>query len=130
MRRRPPRSTRTDTLFPYTTLFRSVLCPLSSFPRRREPMNADIGDFPHAPCSWIPACARMTESAEIIGVGLNLHHARRGGDDRGGGAFFRGLGLGCFQLRAAEAELAGGVARARPARQRVGAAAVGWTEEP
>src|SRR3546814_17035842 len=28
MKRRPPRSTRTDTLFPYTTLFRSV-------PRRR-----------------------------------------------------------------------------------------------
>src|SRR3546814_3832828 len=30
MIRRPPRSTRTDTLFPYTTLFRSVLrhgCP-------------------------------------------------------------------------------------------------------
>src|SRR3546814_15070270 len=26
MRRRPPRSTRTDTLFPYTTLFRSP-CP-------------------------------------------------------------------------------------------------------
>src|SRR3546814_3274003 len=25
MRRRPPRSTRTDTLFPYTTLFRSVV---------------------------------------------------------------------------------------------------------
>src|SRR3546814_9389607 len=25
MTRRPPRSTRTDTLFPYTTLFRSVL---------------------------------------------------------------------------------------------------------
>src|SRR3546814_11452328 len=27
MRRRPPRSTRTDTLFPYTTLFRSPLDP-------------------------------------------------------------------------------------------------------
>src|SRR3546814_5213272 len=26
MRRRPPRSTRTDTLFPYTTLFRSARC--------------------------------------------------------------------------------------------------------
>src|SRR3546814_8318924 len=26
MIRRPPRSTRTDTLFPYTTLFRSVGC--------------------------------------------------------------------------------------------------------
>src|SRR3546814_8085866 len=30
MRRRPPRSTRTDTLFPYTTLFRSPLCRLYS----------------------------------------------------------------------------------------------------
>src|SRR3546814_5706324 len=27
MIRRPPRSTRTDTLFPYTTLFRSVVLP-------------------------------------------------------------------------------------------------------
>src|SRR3546814_8233644 len=27
MRRRPPRSTRTDTLFPYTTLFRSPIFP-------------------------------------------------------------------------------------------------------
>src|SRR3546814_7952700 len=26
MMRRPPRSTRTDTLFPYTTLFRSIGC--------------------------------------------------------------------------------------------------------
>src|SRR3546814_2014287 len=30
MIRRPPRSTRTDTLFPYTTLFRSVLMPRKS----------------------------------------------------------------------------------------------------
>src|SRR3546814_13819993 len=28
MLRRPPRSTRTDTLFPYTTLFRSELLPV------------------------------------------------------------------------------------------------------
>src|SRR3546814_17823919 len=28
MIRRPPRSTRTDTLFPYTTLFRSVLATI------------------------------------------------------------------------------------------------------
>src|SRR3546814_19612206 len=28
MIRRPPRSTRTDTLFPYTTLFRSVVVPM------------------------------------------------------------------------------------------------------
>src|SRR3546814_8422929 len=30
MTRRPPRSTRTDTLFPYTTLFRSVPMRMSS----------------------------------------------------------------------------------------------------
>src|SRR3546814_7529691 len=37
MIRRPPRSTRTDTLFPYTTLFRSLLQETSvpSFLRRR-----------------------------------------------------------------------------------------------
>src|SRR3546814_4838880 len=29
MIRRPPRSTRTDTLFPYTTLFRSVECAVA-----------------------------------------------------------------------------------------------------
>src|SRR3546814_2358283 len=31
MIRRPPRSTRTDTLFPYTTLFRSAECTKCSF---------------------------------------------------------------------------------------------------
>src|SRR3546814_14836044 len=57
MIRRPPRSTRTDTLFPYTTLFRSVResrKPLSAVrptaarwplaalrPRRRRPDDAD-----------------------------------------------------------------------------------------
>src|SRR3546814_8139957 len=30
MIRRPPRSTRTDTLFPYTTLFRSLLLGIAS----------------------------------------------------------------------------------------------------
>src|SRR3546814_5637546 len=30
MIRRPPRSTRTDTLFPYTTLFRSMRVPLGA----------------------------------------------------------------------------------------------------
>src|SRR3546814_3718261 len=35
MIRRPPRSTRTDTLFPYTTLFRSHLSPLGPDDRRR-----------------------------------------------------------------------------------------------
>src|SRR3546814_14460118 len=55
MRRRPPRSTRTDTLFPYTTLFRS---PRSSQPSaRRAPANMQVlrveavrrKQHPHAP---------------------------------------------------------------------------------
>src|SRR3546814_3573030 len=36
MIRRPPRSTRTDTLFPYTTLFRSRRCPRGSAPPRQS----------------------------------------------------------------------------------------------
>src|SRR3546814_5706449 len=35
MTRRPPRSTRTDTLFPYTTLFRSAPTPAFLRARRR-----------------------------------------------------------------------------------------------
>src|SRR3546814_10304258 len=40
MIRRPPRSTRTDTLFPYTTLFRSIeaLSPVE------QELQADDGD--------------------------------------------------------------------------------------
>src|SRR3546814_16931910 len=42
MIRRPPRSTRTDTLFPYTTLFRSAqyIPPRA----RRGPAHSDRGD--------------------------------------------------------------------------------------
>src|SRR3546814_8493081 len=37
MLRRPPSSTRTDTLFPYTTLFRSI--PSSTYPTRPFTVN-------------------------------------------------------------------------------------------
>src|SRR3546814_4233333 len=37
MIRRPPRSTRTDTLFPYTTLFRSLPGLSGDIPRPAEP---------------------------------------------------------------------------------------------
>src|SRR3546814_10774610 len=51
MRRRPPRSTRTDTLFPYTTLFRSQVhqdrrhaddCGIGR--RERQPLDHPVGD--------------------------------------------------------------------------------------
>src|SRR3546814_4889139 len=40
MRRRPPRSTRTDTLFPYTTLFRSHRLNRLAFRVRLESLEA------------------------------------------------------------------------------------------
>src|SRR3546814_5639992 len=53
MIRRPPRSTRTDTLFPYTTLFRSLLDPLAAADQHRRAIaggaefqrGADHGPF-------------------------------------------------------------------------------------
>src|SRR3546814_14857117 len=42
MIRRPPRSTRTDTLFPYTTLFRTSPSPRS--PERRVDRRRGVGE--------------------------------------------------------------------------------------
>src|SRR3546814_15693111 len=44
MIRRPPRSTRTDTLFPYTTLFRS---PRAPHPRPVDPRGEDAAQGIH-----------------------------------------------------------------------------------
>src|SRR3546814_16894941 len=68
MIRRPPRSTRTDTLFPYTTLFRSV--------EQRQ----TIGDDEHG-CRRIVVEAHVPRPVEIDGtlrigaVGGRLHEA-------------------------------------------------------
>src|SRR3546814_13067643 len=47
MSRRPPRSTRTDTLFPYTTLFRSItdatIAAMESLGARRAAIAAAVG---------------------------------------------------------------------------------------
>src|SRR3546814_222116 len=57
MIRRPPRSTRTDTLFPYTTLFRSCLHTLDRCPDRLLGVAAldrlrreQMGSFRHHGC--------------------------------------------------------------------------------
>src|SRR3546814_1128982 len=49
MRRRPPRSTRTDTLFPYTTLVRSVTTPSLALDPRVKPEGDEWGGR-RAPC--------------------------------------------------------------------------------
>src|SRR3546814_19507598 len=41
MIRRPPRSTRTDTLFPYTTLFRSHLAERAELPDHQQHHGAE-----------------------------------------------------------------------------------------
>src|SRR3546814_11632951 len=70
MIRRPPRSTRTDTLFPYTTLFRSRLAPRDQRQRR-----AVLHD---------PAAARRPADAGAlaVGAGTGLAGRRRLRDDQ------------------------------------------------
>src|SRR3546814_21126061 len=60
MRRRPPRSTRTDTLFPYTTLFRSALSlskDRSFFWRRKR---KDRASTPPDQTAGLPQCFHGT----------------------------------------------------------------------
>src|SRR3546814_9846432 len=56
MIRRPPRSTRTDTLFPYTTLFRAPVLAHQRRPHRRQ-VAARIGNR---------AVRRIIDAAELI----------------------------------------------------------------
>src|SRR3546814_2002608 len=70
---RPPRSTRTDTLFPYTTLFRSGLRALQGFATGTEPgVRTGYGKrsrpntcrhFGPVPTAGIPAGANLPECA-------------------------------------------------------------------
>src|SRR3546814_19375908 len=57
MIRRPPRSTRTDTLFPYTTLFRSVPSLAGSTPveRQRAAFSSALMTYRSVPSSDVPA---------------------------------------------------------------------------
>src|SRR3546814_20513526 len=64
MIRRPPRSTRTDTLFPYTTLFRSEAVELAL----------------HSPsvCNRQASYVYCLQSREIIDRALSLQNGNRG----------------------------------------------------
>src|SRR3546814_18072968 len=91
MIRRPPRSTRTDTLFPYTTLFRSVIAegtfsandirfrrPSSPSPRSRNerarllcvtcPIQAHLEWNPFVFCqyNWIKESVPMTSAYQRV----------------------------------------------------------------
>src|SRR3546814_1809724 len=62
MIRRPPRSTRTDTLFPYTTLFRSSTSPYRGRPAPRK--TGKTHDKGVAPCFRSRRRSKRTRSEE------------------------------------------------------------------
>src|SRR3546814_1687773 len=73
MIRRPPRSTRTDTLFPYTTLFRSFAAGGAIFLRLL--LKPRVGENAKAPEAW-PARGRQDDLAadrELIAEVVNVH---------------------------------------------------------
>src|SRR3546814_14600039 len=73
MVRRPPRSTRTDTLFPYTTLFRSRLAR-----ERGVSVVAAVGnDGPAAPPAYPASYAGVIAVTGIDGRGRVLPEAGR-----------------------------------------------------
>src|SRR3546814_16424563 len=65
MIRRPPRSTRTDTLFPYTTLFRSAEAPHLAFAHRVE----EELEVPQRPAERGEQVVQEQRGAPAIGVG-------------------------------------------------------------
>src|SRR3546814_9825232 len=77
MIRRPPRSTRTDTLFPYTTLFRSSREPHHQLVQRQAGEKSD-GEIARKHCqltarSSLPGpveAARPGDDKEVLQVGL------------------------------------------------------------
>src|SRR3546814_20361908 len=68
MIRRPPRSTRTDTLFPYTTLFRSLRAPLGL----GQNLADDIGVLlrPEPAAAQTPAVDDVTDQIQRFAVVL------------------------------------------------------------
>src|SRR3546814_10720938 len=72
MIRRPPRSTRTDTLFPYTTLFRSAQSMKSTGSLHLIPVG--LGDAP--PSAWLPGAAAELASRLTVYIAENAKTAR------------------------------------------------------
>src|SRR3546814_3392526 len=106
MIRRPPRSTRTDTLFPYTTLFRSRWLhrerrEVTSEQRRRQ----QVGDTRRPVDDDMIRAARQLGCFDVQGVTGEADHTEEPGQSFGGallGPVERGtLGIGVDQQDAA-----------------------------
>src|SRR3546814_3080814 len=66
MVRRPPRSTRTDTLFPYTTLFRSQYAIAASVLQRGEPFSDGRRAIAHRVIDDDAAAERACQRRRLI----------------------------------------------------------------
>src|SRR3546814_19928155 len=81
MMRRPPRSTRTDTLFPYTTLFRSRRDELRALARRFDQMMRDrdihvLGGTSLFRLAKIPDAAAFAARLQQPGIHVSIFQSR------------------------------------------------------
>src|SRR3546814_8863150 len=96
MIRRPPRSTRTDTLFPDTTLFRSVAGGIPAWLREHGPrFDSVIACRHYVAREFLPLLHKHAPQAQLVFDTVDLHYLR--------------------ESRAAE--IAGDAARARTAQR-------------
>src|SRR3546814_20513370 len=89
MIRRPPRSTRTDTLFPYTTLFRSSATGIRQLrgecrngrrktSRAERPLRPGVSVFQdRGKCGTASGCGVPRVAGELIGICRRRSVARR-----------------------------------------------------
>src|SRR3546814_18461395 len=84
MIRRPPRSTRTDTLFPYTTLFRSNAVLGESISVNGACLTVMAFDDAHFDVDASTATLALTTLGELpVGAAVNLERAMRPADRLG-----------------------------------------------
>src|SRR3546814_13687617 len=104
MIRRPPRSTRTDTLFPYTTLFRSILFGKALLDDPHHRARVELAAFEDD----LPVLAERLRYAVDRMFEQHVEHAARAHLDRrvprGGEAFGAGALAQLLERRAAVAD--------------------------
>src|SRR3546814_5652735 len=75
MIRRPPRSTRTDTLFPYTTLFRSIRPEAAAHGADSHPGRLSHDDSRHRHQYWPDHAGRSEEHTSELQSLMRISYA-------------------------------------------------------
>src|SRR3546814_12463811 len=77
MIRRPPRSTRTDTLFPYTTLFRSEVARLRGRMRALYADTRSASGLAEMELTVLTAVVNAAAPPTVAQIGRSLGHPRQ-----------------------------------------------------